>query len=92
VSGSRRISSAIPCLLSPSIFDDTRPVVWRDGSQVEPGNGNHTFFELARSLKLAGMNYPEIETTLRSEADHAYTPSERKAEIAGLIRDLRELS
>ena len=28
--------------------------------------------------------------TLRSEADDAYTPSERKTEIPGLIRDLRE--
>jgi hypothetical protein len=48
------------------------------------------FFMLARSLKLAGMDYPEIERTLRSEADYAYTPNERKAEIQGLITDLRE--
>ena len=62
---------------------------WRK-SQVERGNGHHMFFELARSLKLAGMDYPEIEMKLRSEADYAYTPKERKAEITGLIRDLRE--
>ena len=47
------------------------------------------FFILARSLKLAGMDYPEIEMTLRSEAGYAYTPDERKAEIPGLIRDIR---
>jgi hypothetical protein len=63
--------------------------LWR-ASQVEPENGHHMFFMLARSLKLAGMDYPEIEMTLRSEADYAYTPSERKTEIPGLIRDLRE--
>jgi hypothetical protein len=48
------------------------------------------FFVLARSLKLAGMDYPEIDMTLRAEADYAYTPEERKDEIPGLIRDLRE--
>ena len=63
--------------------------LWR-ASQVQPGSGHHMFFMLARSLKLAGMDYPEIEMTLRSEADYAYTPSERKTEIPGLIRDLRE--
>jgi hypothetical protein len=63
--------------------------LWR-ASQVEPGNGHHMFFMLASSLKLAGMDYPEIEMTLRSEADYAYTPGERKGEIPGLIRDLRE--
>jgi hypothetical protein len=63
--------------------------LWR-ASQVQPGNGHHMFFMLARSLKLAGMDYPEIEMTLRSEVEFAYTPSERKSEIQGLIRDLRE--
>jgi hypothetical protein len=63
--------------------------LWRE-SQVEPGNGHDMFFMLARSLKLARMDYPEIEMTLRSEADYAYRPSERKVEIPGLIRDLRE--
>jgi hypothetical protein len=63
--------------------------LWR-ASQVEPGNGHHIFLMLARSLKLAGMNYPEIEMKLRSEVEFAYTPSERKTEIQGLIRDLRE--
>jgi hypothetical protein len=63
--------------------------LWR-ASQVESGNGHHMFFMLARSLKLAGMDYPEIEMTLGSEADYAHTPSERRAEIPGLIRDLRE--
>ena len=63
--------------------------LWRE-LQVQPGNGHHMFFMLARSLKLAGMDYPEIEMSLRSEADYAYTPSERKAEIPSLIRDLRE--
>ena len=48
------------------------------------------FFMLARSAKLAGMDYPEIEMLLRSEAEFAYTPSERKAEIRGLIAGLRE--
>jgi hypothetical protein len=63
--------------------------LWR-ASQVEPGNGHHMFFILSRSLKIAGMDYLEIEMTLRSEADYAYTPSERKTEIPSLIRDLRE--
>jgi hypothetical protein len=67
---------------------ETAVRLWR-ASQVEPHKGHDMFFMLARSLKLAGMDYPEIEMKLRSEADKAYTPSERKAEIPGLIRDLR---
>ena len=63
--------------------------LWRE-SQVESGKGHHMFFMLARSLKLAGMDYHQIKGKLLSEADFAHTPSERKAEIPGLIRDLRE--
>jgi hypothetical protein len=63
--------------------------LWRK-SQVDPGNGHDMFFMLARSLKLAGMDYPEIEIKLHSEVEFAYTPSERNTEIQGLIRDLRE--
>jgi hypothetical protein len=63
--------------------------IWR-ASQVEPRQGHDMLFTLARSLKFAGMDYPQIEAKLRTEAEFAYTPEERKAEIPGLIKDIRE--
>ena len=48
------------------------------------------FFMLARSLKLAGMDYHQIKGKLLSERLILPTPPARKAEIPGLIRDLRE--
>ena len=47
------------------------------------------FFMLARSLKLAGMDYHQIKGKLLSEAEFAHTPSE-EGRNPGLIEDLRE--
>ena len=93
-------------LFSPAIFDPNKSTKANRGKEnilylrhivmdFEDGElwtskGHDMFFILARSLKLAGMDYPEIEMKLRSEADYAYTPDERKAEIPGLIRDIRK--
>ena len=50
------------------------------------------FFDLAFSLKYAGMAFPEIESTLRSEAQHARTPNERLAQIPSIMASLRVYS
>ena len=47
------------------------------------------FFELALSLKRAGMPFPQIEGTLRSEARYGRTPNERLAQISSIMASLR---
>jgi len=64
---------------------------WRT-SPSYPGRGNVMFFDLAFSLKYAGMAFPEIESTLRSEAQHARTPNERSAQIPSILASLRVYS
>jgi prepilin-type processing-associated H-X9-DG protein len=64
---------------------------WRT-SPSHPGRGNVMFFDLALSLKYAGMAFPEIESTLRSEAQYARTPNERLAQIPSIMASLRVYS
>jgi hypothetical protein len=64
---------------------------WRT-SPSNPGRGNVMFFDLALSLKYAGMAFPEIERTLRSEAQYARTPNERLAQIPTIVNSLRTYS
>jgi hypothetical protein len=64
---------------------------WRT-SPSYPERGNVMFFDLAFSLKYAGMAFPEIESTLRSEAQHARTPNERLAQIPSIMASLRVYS
>ena len=64
---------------------------WRT-SPSYPGGGNVMFFDLAFSLKRAGMAFPEIESTLRSEAQYARTPNERLAQIPSIMASLRVYS
>jgi hypothetical protein len=47
------------------------------------------FFDLALSLKYAGMDFAQIESTLRSEAQHARTPNERSVQIPSIMASLR---
>ena len=42
------------------------------------------FFDLALSLKYAGMAFPEIESTLHAEAHHARRPQKRLAQYRAL--------
>ena len=42
--------------------------IWR-GSKGQPGRGDEMFFNLAMSLRRAGMDFYQIESTLRSEAE-----------------------
>jgi hypothetical protein len=46
---------------------------WRT-SPSYPGRGNVMFFDLAFSLKYAGMAFSEIQSTLQAEAHHAEAP------------------
>ena len=50
------------------------------------------FFDLAFSLKCAGMAFPEIESTLHAEAHHARSPQKRLAQIPSIMNSLRTYS
>lgn len=52
------------------------------------GNGNRAFFQLAVDLRKAGVEFREIASRLREEAASAHSPSERRAEIAAIMRKI----
>ena len=64
---------------------------WRT-SKWQKGTGNAMFFDLAFSLKRAGMAFPEIESTLHAEAHHARSPQKRLAQIPSIMNSLRTYS
>jgi hypothetical protein len=64
---------------------------WRT-SRSHKGLGNAMFFDLAVSLKCAGMAFLEIESTLRSEVRHAETQNERLAQIPSIMASLSNYS
>ena len=64
---------------------------WRT-SKWQKGTGNALFFDLAFSLKRAGMAFPEIESTLHAEAHHARSPQKRLAQIPSIMNRLRTYS
>ena len=61
---------------------------WR-GSKGQPGRGDEMFFNLAMSLRRAGMDLYQIESTLRSEAEFGRTPKERLSQIPSIMSSLR---
>jgi hypothetical protein len=61
---------------------------WR-GSKGQPGRGDEMFFNLAMSLRRAGMDFSQIENTLRSEAEFGRTPKERLSQIPSFMSSLR---
>ena len=64
---------------------------WRT-SKRQPGKGNDMFFDLAFSLKCAGMNFQEIKETLHAEAHHARRPKKRLCQIPSIMNSLRTYS
>ena len=64
---------------------------WRT-SPSYPRRGNVMFFDLAFSLKYAGLAFPEIERTLHAEAHHARSPQKRLAQIPSIMASLRVYS
>jgi hypothetical protein len=62
--------------------------IWR-GSKEQPGRGDEMFFNLAMSLRRAGMGLCEIENTLRSEAQFGRNPKERLSQIPSIMSSLR---
>jgi hypothetical protein len=64
---------------------------WRS-SVAHPGQGNEMLFDLALSLRRAGMSLPEIEVKLREEAQFGRTPTERLAQIPSIMASLRKSS
>jgi hypothetical protein len=65
--------------------------IWR-GSKGQPGMGDTMFFNLAMSLRRAGMDLCQIESTLRSEAEFGRTPQERLSQIPSIMSSLRDTS
>jgi hypothetical protein len=61
-------------------------------SKWQKGTGNALFFDLAVSLKRAGMAFPEIESTLHAEAHYARSPQKRLAQIPSIMNSLRTYS
>jgi hypothetical protein len=62
--------------------------IWRD-SKGQPGMGDTMFFNLAMSLRRAGMGLCEIENILCSEAEFGRTPKERLSQISSVMNSLR---
>jgi len=62
--------------------------IWR-GSKGQPGSGDEMFFNLAMSLRRAGMDFYQIESTLRSEAEFGRTPKERLSQVSSVMSSLR---
>jgi hypothetical protein len=62
--------------------------IWR-GSKGQHGRGDGMFFNLAMSLRRAGMDFYQIESTLRSEVEFGRTPKERLSQIPGIMSSLR---
>jgi hypothetical protein len=62
--------------------------IWR-ASKGQPGRGDEMFFNLAMSLRRAGMDFYQIESTLRSEAEFGRTPKERLSQIPSVMNSLR---
>jgi hypothetical protein len=61
---------------------------WRS-SKGQPGMGDTTFFKLGMSLRRAGMDLYQIESTLRSEAEFGRTPKERLSQVSSVMSSLR---
>jgi hypothetical protein len=62
--------------------------IWR-ASKGQPGMGDTMFFNLAMSLRRAGMDLYQIESTLRSEAEFGRTPKERLSQVSSVMTSLR---
>ena len=62
--------------------------IWR-ASKGQPGLGDEMCFNLAMSLRRAGMDFYQIESTLRSEAEFGRTPKERLSQIPSIMSSLR---
>jgi hypothetical protein len=62
--------------------------IWRSSSGF-PGRGNEMFFDLALTLRRAGMAPWEIESTLRAEAAYGRSPEERLRQITSIMTSLR---
>ena len=67
---------------------DSAIKTWRE-SKAHPGTGNEAFFDLAISLRRAGMPYHQIEQTLRAESQSGRTPKERLDQIRSIMQSLR---
>lgn len=82
-------SVAVVTLQAPSVLAqvdreavDQAITAWRSSPA---GSGHKAFFALAMQLKRAGMSPSEMEALLTQEAQYAHSPSERHAEIPGLV-------
>jgi hypothetical protein len=59
-------------------------------SCANPGTGNDSFFNLALSLRSAGMSLEEIEKKLQEQAEFARSPDERRSRIPSILQSLQQ--
>lgn len=84
------------------IQDDYHQSDWIDRDAVDAaiarwqstpkGQGHDAFFQLAVDLRGAGMGAIDLQLILRTQADSARSKRERKADIQGIMRTLKERS
>jgi hypothetical protein len=73
------------------VLDQRAKDIWR-GSKGQPRKGDEMFFNLALSLRRAGMGLCEIESTLRSEAQFGRSPRQRSSQLPSIMSSLRRYS
>lgn len=61
----------------------------RTRNKIGAFRGDEMFFNLAVSLRRAGMNLGQIEMTLRTEAQFGRSPKERLSQIPSITKSLR---
>jgi len=77
-----------PTTLDQAKVDQAKEL-WRE-SKNYAGEGSRRFWEFAWALKLAGMNLDQIEAMLKEEYVHGRSPPERKGQIPGIMKTLRQ--
>jgi hypothetical protein len=66
---------------------DRAIAIWRESTNF-PHEGSARFFDLARSLKSAGVISAGIETLLKQEYQYARNPKERLSQIPSILNSL----
>lgn len=61
---------------------------WRG---TKKGSGNDEFFRFARKLRRAGLTLDEIEPVLRSEAQFAHSPKDRRGQVKSIMKSLSRI-
>lgn len=88
--GLERLRAALTKAGKPKAAEHRRDVAIQEWQEVarQPGVGHSEFFRLGAALKRAGLDPAEVEQTLSEQAWFARHPSERRSQIADIVRSL----